>query len=1129
MAAAGLLHPDFEFKYHRSAIHSLVRQQYHIKKHYSGLHGFETHPDVVDLPPLVWHMGVNCAHLKTDASPCHAYLYFGGPNPNQYYEMGPDMEIYVPIYLQYLQAAGREQRKNSKAEFNPKPPFTPVSSFNLCSNHVTGVRAGKQRAAERLAHAATLKGYTKGPASYSNDVTAVTSPGQFGEAIVAGHVTKKQARSIKHQQRVENYGDTSGDDWDVVREYAVASEASEKKVQDALPFKLPEGVLPELKNSLPGKIHDISATGMRRGFYIQSTEMMIAAYVAAVLGDGGCHIDYTRNVMPIVFGMHMNALVFACPFPKFAKVHADNKPNPAISFIGLTSRQTQFDIAQALRFWKRAFNDTFGISSLPHKYFQSDGALEILAAVMEVGNNTKPMHYNMMVEFLLWCGLSVKEALAVVGTPLFWDIYHTTSSVYRWVNRQAWPEDQAKHMPRWIVCVFQAMRDCTDLRYLYCVVAVFITLLKTPKLPWKGAVHNIPISDVVPIRIRGRFNPSSCPEWKEIKLNVGDLVGETLGNLRSTINSSTLETLTTEVVDVDPLVVKAGTDCSDALQTPKPDDSDEISNHEEVEEIVDVVGTWLLEGDALPNAEDRVNKRMQATIAGSGHEQTVKCGKYTVCFLVNNGYFSSEYKVWMIEDSAATSKSVDGELHPFVLIGRKLRDQKNVPGGLEAWHFITRPRPYGVGVIHNIDPTAEEVSNCFFQGDACDVANYFNTTWLPYLVQFSSVLRSPQAGIPTGCRAAQAIEAANYRIKQDANEGRTVLNLWTVLCEWLGLVQSVARNTAAPFTTAFNNCVTGRNKYANGVLLLGWLDKEARACISKALKAHAALKAVAAGAPPVLVAGVDLDAGELAEGYHNRTGLDPRDRDGFTIPLETALAKLRDLLPGEAGTWKGQITGGAFKSFWSSLFTTKKMYKSMIKLEVVKAWTGSNVRTKDLVLPVPRPDNECALQYFALKAFMEMIDLEPEMLQLPAEHIARVIDRCRARMGALIHKYKLEGEGNAKIDMTLSLNLPPEVPLPLNLLPTAAVVDGEEDLEPGLCTQPGDTNFGIDERTGVTPTLDELTLAATGGTGGNAVEAHTAGSQGASPNKRVTGDSIAGTGDGQPAPKKRGRPRKNVN
>ncbi len=36
--------------------------------------------------------------------------------------------------------------------------------------------------------------------------------------------------------------------------------------------------------------------------------------------------------------------------------------------------------------------------------------------------------------------------------------------------------------------------------------------------------------------------------------------------------------------------------------------------------------------------------------------------------------------------------------------------------------------------------------------------------------------------------------------------------------------------------------------------------------------------------------------------YLYRTGLDPRDREGFTIPLEKALAKLRDLLPGEAGT-----------------------------------------------------------------------------------------------------------------------------------------------------------------------------------------------------------------------------------
>lgn len=371
-------------------------------------------------------------------------------------------------------------------------------------------------------------------------------------------------------------------------------------------------------------------------------------------------------------------------------------------------------------------------------------------------------------------------------------------------------------------------------------------------------------------------------------------------------------------------------------------------------------------------------------------------------------------------------------------------------------------------------------------------------------------------------------DPANYRLKYEANENKTKLNLWSVLVRWCGLVKSIARDTANAFNTAVNNCINGIDKAMHGPILLGWLDKENRANVHNAVVAYKLLNPEASAAPAgdaggaaqnFLVDGEDVDAGVRTEGFHNRTGLEQVDSREFTIPLEQALNTLQEIIPGELGRWPNQLKSGVLKPFWSSLFDSQHMYKTLISWGVVQKWVGPNVRPGKLRLefPVPRPDNVCALQYFAIKAFMEMINCEPEMLQLPPQHYDVVVDRCRARMGALMHEYTLQNPNVAlEFDPELPLNLPKLEPLVGNLIPAPADI-GEGEAEEIVATQ-AEVGVVMGEATGITPDMHGITLS-----GGAGVVVAAADDKRASPSKRsneTRDDNVI------PVGKRRGRPRK---
>ena len=1105
--AGGVLPAEFAYKSFHKRAHGL-RQPYRPQNTFPGLLGNEEHPDVVDLPPLRWHFDVNCAYLKASESACHSMLRFGGLAPGDGYVIGPDGDAYVPVWFQTLKADGRKQRQNTANEFYPIGPFHPVADLSACNNHPAGVVAGKQRRVERAQHADKMKNTQwQGPASYRNAHTAALSPDKVGRADAPGRFSKNQSRNIQHKKNTAAMGITTGLDAEVLGEYASMSSLSEKQVAEAFPPpELPPRV-PAVKNRLFGKVHDVITVGDRVGFTILSFTMLLAMAAAVYLGGGGCHIDFTSNVMPTVFGHTMNALVFASPFPAFV---GRAKINPAIAFIALTNRQTQYDIYKAFLFFGQKWRETFGVA-LPFKYYQSDCALEILSAVMQYVNHMKPMTYNMMAEFLLWRSISVTRVLAIVGPPLFWDHYHSTSAVYRWVRKHQWPAGQAEYMQRWVVVMFRAMRDCMSLHYLYSMVAVFITMLKLEKLPWKGSFHSLAMDESVPVRIRGRLVPDNTPEFQEIVMSDAELSNE------STINAIRSDAMVAPLLSSDGAVASAAAECDNIAQGGVSSTMGDPEKETGMEEAA--LESWVQEGSDLPDAEARVNKRMQHTTTGSGFLKRVKIGDGEVSFVVNNGHFTAECKVWAVDGCSAVYTSGDEEVkQPCVVVARQLRDQSRAPTGKEAWHFVTYP--IGVGVVRYIDLNCDEIDNHLFQGVDCDAVSYFNTQWLPYLIQFSSVLRSAAAGVPNSFTAAAVIEVANRRLKHEANEGNTVLNAWTVLNRWCGLVRSTTRNTANAFVDAFNAVAMGVDKAANGKTLMGWLDVENRASINDALVAYG-------GGDGTVEEGedarVDGDEGMLTEGHWNRVGLSKEEITGFCEPTRNGLKALQTLLVGKERTWVGQIqAGGHFRDMWTSLFKDKKIHISLVANKAMDGWT--QVNTKRRPLQVPLPNNKCALQYFAIMSFFEMVTLEPEMLRLPEPERLKFVARCRERMGALMHTHGATIDTLSGMVEPTTLNLPEARPLPLNPRAVAAPnangaelaglgsegAPGSEDGVPEdqLATQEADAGVEMPRSTGVTPNLHDLSLQL------QRMDAEAGPPNGVSPKKRGYGGIDFGSGRG---------------
>ena len=1141
--AAGVIPSQFEYKSlgkHKTSSVT-TRQPYRMQEHFHGWKDVQDDPKVKAAPPLAWNIHLCCNNLKDPENPCYSYLHIGAPDPDANFMLGPDGGVYVPIYMQFYKCSDRHLRAGSKGEFTPCGPLVPVHALSMCLEHTPGFKAGKMRAKEREKHVANLRNTSTGPASFANEATAALSPDKFGRSGVSGFLTKSQARSIQYASTGAGLGKKSGTDFDVVTDYVGNCGASEKQVDEIFPLPSPDGPVPKVKNRLWGKVHEVICHGSRKGFIFLTMAMLLATATAVHQGGGGCHLDFTGNIMPTVFGITMYGLVIASPFPNLV---TKGEINPAIGFIALTNRQTHYDIVRALEFYSRMWLETFQVP-LPFKYYQSDCALEILCAVMHVVNKCRPMAYNMMVEYLLWNRLPLTQVLRITGKPLFWDTYHSTGAVRKWVMKQQWPVDNADFMRRWVVAIFRAIRDCTSLRYAYSIIVLFITLLGSKKLPWQGQIHKLPMHGAIPLRIRGRLDPSKTPEFKEISIPLSALDSESINTLTTPHLVQDMLSIDTTVAaaeanldvviaatgaaeDAGAAAEDAGAVAEDAVAAAEDagaaaEDAGATKDAKDPLFFVDGVDTdsanqamlredelaaWLAEGEDLPQAEARLNKRMQQTAAGSGYEVQVQCGEHKASFVVNTGNFTSDYKAWHQAESAASYKSADGVLYdPILLVGRKLEDQSGCPDGLEAWYLTVKP--FGIGRKCYLDPSAEEIDNPFWQGDDINVISYLCEQWFSYLPQVTSMLRCPSAGIPVKNKAAASVEKANDRIKAVGNFGKKRLGLWSTLNRWGGLVGCSARDTANSFAKACNDCIQGLNKVKNASILRGWLDVEALAVIHRANVAYSATTANAVGVVGAAATNGDGalggdEPGYLVEGQWDRHGLDSGDRDNFCIPLRDMLHSLEQTL-GSVGAWKYQLSNeGHFRHFWLSLFPGPRLFTGLVGTGRVRDWSqiGSQMES-----PVPRPDNGGALEYFALKAFMEMAELEIAVLRLPSQQgIPLCVDRCRARMGALMHAAAVTADAFAYLDV--NLNLPAMEPLVASAIPIPALdteLESAAGFDEMFFTQDGELGGGGEQQqvqvvTGITPDVQQMVLEAPPNSN--------------SPNKRVHEDDAARAGRG---------------
>lgn len=153
------------------------------------------------------------------------------------------------------------------------------------------------------------------------------------------------------------------------------------------------------------------------------------------------------------------------------------------------------------------------------------------------------------------------------------------------------------------------------------------------------------------------------------------------------------------------------------------------------------------------------------------------------------------------------------------------------------------------------------------------------------------------------------------------------------------------------------------------------------------------------------------------------------------------------------------------------------MHRTLISWEVVQQWANYNKKQNKLGMPVPRANNDGALQYFAILSFIQLINVEPLMLSESSENYSLATARFRARMGALMLEAGTNGEAFANLD--LRLNLPALEPLVADPIPTAFAIDEDHGnlAENGVvCTQEGDTVGHAEEGTGITPTVEQLAL-----------------------------------------------------
>jgi hypothetical protein len=111
---AGVFPPNFEYK--ANGRHYTHEKGYKMQKKFPGLVGVAEDPQVKQLPPLVWHVEINCAHLKVETKPCHAYLKLASASLGSDLVEGPDGQMYAAVFIQFCRTS-RQLRLAAKLNF----------------------------------------------------------------------------------------------------------------------------------------------------------------------------------------------------------------------------------------------------------------------------------------------------------------------------------------------------------------------------------------------------------------------------------------------------------------------------------------------------------------------------------------------------------------------------------------------------------------------------------------------------------------------------------------------------------------------------------------------------------------------------------------------------------------------------------------------------------------------------------------------------------------------------------------------------------------------------------------------------------------------------------------------------
>jgi hypothetical protein len=107
-------------------------------------------------------------------------------------------------------------------------------------------------------------------------------------------------------------------------------------------------------------------------------------------------------------------------------------------------------------------------------------APSITSAVMEAINNTTPVKYAMMAEFLRFHGWSAEKVIALLRPTIAHDIFHSVRAIWFWTKARDWGNDKKlSTMSFFMVRMWQRVRDSHDMLDIYQVLVFWFALLST--------------------------------------------------------------------------------------------------------------------------------------------------------------------------------------------------------------------------------------------------------------------------------------------------------------------------------------------------------------------------------------------------------------------------------------------------------------------------------------------------------------------------------------------------------------------------------------------------------------------------------------------------------------------------